>query len=120
MGFINDQLGRIMLVLAVVVTIASSAMHAPRELPPVDPQSLTRPVLVVLDKDALIVASSETFYAEGPGSKYLGPERGLFVQEKKVKEFQPVLLELPPASIMRGPQVLPEPGPSLEGTHKLP
>jgi hypothetical protein len=120
MDFINQQLGKIMLALAVVATIVSTSMNAPRELPAVDQQALSRPVQVGLDKNALIVASSETYYAAGPGAQYMGPERCLFVQEKKVKEFQPVLLELPPASIMRGPPALPEPGPSLEGSHKLP
>jgi len=119
MDFINAQLGRILLVLAVLITLVSAGMNAPQVLPEVDATSLERPVLVALDKSTLGVASSEEYFAKGPGSAYEG-NREVFVRPKVVKEFQPVLLELPPAGIERAPQVLPEPGPSLEGAAKLP
>jgi len=119
MDFINAQLGRILLVLAIVLTLASASYNGPRVLPEVDQKSLERPVLVALDKSTLGVASSEQYFAKGPGSNYEGT-REVFVRPKLVKEFVPVLLELPPAGIARAPQVLPEPGPSLEGSVKLP
>jgi hypothetical protein len=120
MDFINAQLGRIFLVSAAVIVAVTMQMNAPRPLPEVEQKELTRPVLVDLDKAELAVASSEVYFAEGPMAKYAGSERFVFVAEKKIKEFVPVLLELPPASVMRPPMILTEPGPALEGAHTLP
>ncbi|HYF49471.1 MAG TPA: hypothetical protein VEJ63_08700 [Planctomycetota bacterium] len=120
MDFINAQLGRILLVLAVIITIVSTSMNGPQVLPQPEQKDLDRPVLVHLDKSTLGVASSEEYFVKGLGSEWAGSERYVFVQEKKVKEFVPVLLELPPAGIARAPQVMPEYGPSLEGSISLP
>ena len=34
--------------------------------------------------------------------------------------FEPIDLDVPPAGLLRPPQILPNPGPALEGTHELP
>jgi hypothetical protein len=120
MNFVNTQLGRILLGLALVTVVLYAGANGPKLMPEKDQKALDRPILVELDKSALATASSEIYFVEGPRDKYAGSERGVFVQEKKVKVFTPVLLELPPASIDRASQVLPEPGPSLEGSVKLP
>ena len=44
----------------------------------------------------------------------------MIVPPKLLKEFIPVDLEIPPAGILRPAQLLPDPGPSLEGTDRLP
>ncbi len=120
MHVINEQFGRILLVLAGVWTALTVSMNQAEPLAAVPQTALSRPVRVELDKDALAVASAETYFAPGPGSQYAAGERFVFVPEKKVVEFVPVELDIPPAGVMRPPQVLPEVGPSLDGAHKLP
>ena len=120
MNFINAQFAKILLGVAVVITIVSSSYHTPQPLEPIEERLLKRDVMVTLDRNALAVASAETYFAPGEGEQYALPQVAVFVRPKVVKEFQPVLLELPPATIMRPPQILPEGGPSLEGSHTLP
>jgi hypothetical protein len=46
--------------------------------------------------------------------------RCVFEPEKQVTVFQPIELDIPTPGVKRPAQLLPEPGPSLEGTEKLP
>ena len=116
---IDAQLGRILLVLALVITGLSVYYNGPQDLPPVEDKLLARPVMVQLDKAALAVASAEVYFVPGPASLYL-TGRDLFERKKEVRVFNPVDIDIPSASVMRPPQELPDPGPSLDGADKLP
>jgi hypothetical protein len=117
---VNEQFGRILLAIAVMLTIVLWSQNGSLDLPPVPTQDLNRQVMVELDKNTLPTASQEKFFVLGSGSDYAGGSRFIFVAEKKIIEFQPVELDVPAANVLPPPQLLPEPGPSLEGTAKLP
>lgn len=120
MRFVDQQLGRILLALAVVVAIAVNTFnHAPVVEPESD-ERLARPVQVKLVESELATASNEIYFAaESP--VWTAPlDTFVFIPPKTSFVFQPVDLDVPPGSIGRAPQILPEPGPSLEGAAKLP
>ena len=75
---------------------------------------------VDLEQKALSKASAETYFVTGPADNYVASGRFVFVPETIVKQFVPVELDTPPLSVKRAPQLLPDPGPSLEGADKLP
>ncbi|MCY3020608.1 MAG: hypothetical protein NTW87_16440 [Planctomycetota bacterium] len=120
MRLINEQLGRLLLVVAACAAVAVTWSNRPQPLPEVEPTLLHRQVRVELDKNALAAASTEVFYAPDDGMQWAGPDRYVFTKPKVVREYQAVELSLPSAGVKRPPQLLPEPGPSLEGTDKLP
>ena len=121
MMLINEQFGRILLGLAVVLTMILWSQNGSLDLAPVSQQDLNRQVLVELDKNALPTASQEKFYATGSASEYAGSsQRFIFVAEKKLIPFQPVELDVPSANVAPPAMILPEPGPTLEGSAKLP
>ena len=120
MMMVHEQFGRILLALAVVLTMVLWSQNGSLDLAPVAQQDLNRQVLVDLDKNALPTASQEKFYASGTGSDYAGGQRYIFVAEKKLIPFQPVELDVPSANVTQPAQILPEPGPTLEGSAKLP
>lgn len=117
---IDEQLGRILLGLAVLVAVGAACLNPRKELPKVSEDSHRRAVQVPLDRNTLTAGSKEVFFLPDDGKGWAGTERPSFVQPIKVKEFTPVDLPLPPSAVMRPPQILPEPGPALEGTQKLP
>jgi len=119
MLFINAQLGRILLLIAVAWTVlcllyGNKASSAPAHSDNVGD------VHVEYDKSEHDWQTDESFFASKPEDYYAGNERCIFVPEKKIREFESVELDIPPAPVMRPPQILPDPGPSLEGSHKLP
>jgi len=113
---IDEQLGRVLLVLAVLVACAAAGMNQYRKLEYV-PKN-TRSVQVELDRGALTANANEVFFLADDGNQYTAGKR-IFLPEKKVTIDRAVDLGLPPAGVMRPPQLLPEPGPALEGTAKL-
>lgn len=67
------------------------------------------------------VAPPGTLFPELDADKYRGPTRFVFVKELvKEKEYQPVELAIPTPVVPRSPRMLPLPGPSLQGSDKLP
>ena len=117
---LNRHIGPLLLGVAVFLTALGISSNPQRTLEPVAETLLKRNVTVKLDKSSLAALSSEVFFTADEGTHYEGPKRFVWVREKSVIVFQPVDLEIPPANIMRAPQLLPEPGPSLEGTQTLP
>ena len=120
MNLINELLGKILLGLAVVIAGAGIYLNPAQPTDEVPQSLLNRPVQVELDKSSLAALGNETFFTQDDGSQFAGSQRAVWVKEKIMIVFQPVDLDIPPASIMRPPQLLPEPGPTLEGSHKLP
>src|SRR5204862_3978391 len=110
----------ILLVLAIVVAAAIVFFNRPLTIPPELVQIKSDPIRVSLDRKALALASSEVFYATGKSPEWLGATTFVFVPEKIVVEFKPVILDIPHVGVMRPPQILTEPGPALDGAHKLP
>lgn len=69
------------------------------------------------------LAPAELFFPLQPSSDYRRPEVAKWVRKKiKIKEFEgiPELPEVTRAKIMPAPRLLPDPGPSLKGSDKLP
>ena len=120
MELLKEQSGRLLLALAIVLTMLSISLSRCPVLEPVPEKDLKRPVLVELDRSALAAASSETYFVRTPSVQFLGSDRCVFVKPKKEIVFVPVDLDIPPAGVLRPPQLLPEPGPSLEGASNLP
>ena len=119
MDFLNQQLGRIILGVAVVLTVAATVLQS---APPqtAAPEEAPGPLQVKIDLAALAAAGAEKYFAPGNGKDYMGGERFVFVPEKKIRIYERVDLELPTASVMAAPTILPDPGPTLQGSHDLP
>lgn len=118
---ISQQIGRVLLIAAIAVTAASIGYNTYLGLDPVPDADLQRAVQVELDTSTLAVSAAEVYFAAGPATAYMGEEdKSLFVAPKKVRVFVPIELDIPPAGVMRSAQVLPDPGPSLDGSAKLP
>ena len=121
MDLINEQLGRILLVLAIAWAISAGWLNRPVKT--VFPNKIKNKenVQVGLQEDSLKTANPEVFYAaEGLDEAYRGPDRYPFVPPVVVFVFQSVPLKVPTATLMPPPMVLPSPGPMLEGTDGLP
>ena len=119
--FLDEQLGRILLGVAVICAGAAVCLSPARKFPEVPPERGKRPVQVKLDKSKLTANNREVFFVTEYAPPWrLDKEPESFTARPKVKDYVPVDLALPPAGVMRPPQVLPEPGPALEGTHNLP
>lgn len=118
MRIIDQQLGRILLVAAIAIAVAINVTNPPLTLEPEPSDRLSRPVQVKLLKSELATASAEVFFLKEVPSQPL--DRFVFAEPKTVFVFQPVDLDIPPASIGRAPQILPDPGPTLEGAAGLP
>lgn len=116
MYFINEQLGRILLVVAIVVTIVTIGMNPSPSVEAMP--DVKREVVVELNRAALAALSKETYFV--PESTLTASTRCVFEPEKQVVVFQPIELDIPTPGVKRPAQLLPEPGPSLEGTEKLP
>lgn len=118
--FFDAQLGRVLLVIALLLGgwawYANRYEPLPKELTEAPP----RAVYVELEPKAMSLASTETYYVAANPELYNKGGRFVFVPEVTVTQFVPVELDIPPISIKRPPQILPDPGPSLEGAHGLP
>jgi len=118
MRIIDQQLGRILLVVAIAIAIAVNVSNPPLTVEPEPSDRLSRPVQVKLLKSELATASAEVFFLKEVPPQPL--DRFVFAEPKTAFVFQPVDLDIPPASIGRAPQILPDPGPTLEGAAGLP
>ncbi|MGD0091151.1 MAG: hypothetical protein ABSE73_14635 [Planctomycetota bacterium] len=114
---IDEQLGRVLLVVALLAVVVAAGLNPRQERPKVSEDR--RPVQVPLDKASLTANSSEVFYIADNGNQFTAGVC-IFVKPAKVIVYEPVPLSLPSGSVMRPPQILPDPGPALEGTIKLP
>jgi hypothetical protein len=131
--FIRRHLGKLLLAAAVVWFALAGLLNlrAKRTFdkegrygPAVRDEGRTRkgqlqyPALVrVPFADAPIAEGAEL---QARGREVRGREEYLFVKERKFKPFEPVNVPAPGASIPRPPQLLPSPGPNLQGSDKLP
>jgi hypothetical protein len=117
---LDAKLGLLLLLLSLGlagwVTYANRPQALPTEITTHDPL----PVYVELDGRALSSASNENYYAQGPGETFQLASLHIFVPEIIVKQFTPIELGIPTLTVMRPPQLLPDPGPSLMGADKLP
>ncbi len=118
--FLDAQLGRVLLALALAWTGWSLYANWYRPLPKILTELEVRPVYVELDTNAKLQDDKEVYYVSGGPTPYIVPGLFVFVPEKIFKQFSPVELDIPPVSVKRPPQILPDPGPSLEGADKLP
>jgi hypothetical protein len=115
---INQQIGRIMLIAAIALTVTACCLQAPTAA--VATEDSMGPLQVKLDLKDLHKTSTEKYFPGGVGRDYMGGERFVFVPEKKIRAYERVDLELPLAGIMAAPTLLAEPGPTLQGSHELP
>jgi hypothetical protein len=116
MYFLNEQFGRILFVVAIAAAVAGIVLNPAQKLDPVADTLVKRDVTVELNKAALAALSKEAFYAVEPPAIANTP----FEPEKHIVVFQSVDLDIPSPGVKRPAQLLPEPGPSLEGSEKLP
>jgi len=116
MYFLNDQLGRILLGIALVLTIGAISMNPSASVEAMP--DTKREVVVELNKAALAELSKESYFVAD--SPLTASNRCVFEPEKQVVIFQPIELDIPTPGVKRPAQLLPEPGPSLEGSEKLP
>src|SRR5258706_338141 len=121
---LSKFLGKILFAVALVWAIAAAVMNrpVPVEYEHVDAlntiPSNTQVKLKVAPPEAN--GSAEAFFVTLAGDPE-GSARKIFpTVVEKIREYEPVSLEIPDASIMRGPMVMPSPGPALPGAAKLP
>ena len=118
--FLDAQLGRVLLVVALAWTGWSVYANWYQPLPKELTEAKIKPVYVEVDTNAKLQDDKEVYYVSGGPDPYIVPGLFVFVSEKVVKQYNPVDLDIPPVSVKRPPQILPDPGPSLEGADKLP
>lgn len=118
-SFWDQNIGKLLLVAAFVWFVAFALKDRPQTLPKELTAPITDPVLVELDPALLAPSSGEEWFPPGVGGEFLRG-RTVFVPEKKNVVFQPVELDLPETSVPPMPQLLPDPGPTLEGAANLP
>ena|SRR6185295_16356813 len=118
LDLLDEHLGKAFLALAVLWT--GWMVYSDRYQPL--PESLTniptRPVYVELDSKAKSPATKEEYYL----TSAVPYKKATFVvmQKVNIKQFSPVELDIPPITVKRPPQLVPDGGPSLEGAEKLP
>jgi hypothetical protein len=119
LDFLDAHLGKILLLVA--LGWAGWCIYANRYTPM--PSELTSPaprqVYVVLDAAVIAQSGDEKYFAEGPAANY-AKLPNVMAQEVKIRKYVPIDLDVPPLTVKRPAQILPEPGPSLEGSDKLP
>ena len=120
LDFLDAQLGRVLLAIALLWTAWSLYANWNQPLPKELTDAKTKPVFVEEDTNAKLQDDKEVYYVSGGTDPYTVPGLFVFVPEKVLKQFSPVELDIPPVSVKRPPQILPDPGPSLEGADKLP
>jgi hypothetical protein len=119
----QEQLGRVLLVLSLVwaaaawVVFPSQSASFPEEADLADYREKVR-----VDYKRGELAPAEAFFPAEAASEYLRPQLSKWVRRKaKVVQFEGVdLPDVTRARIMPAPQLLPDPGPSLKGSDKLP
>lgn len=116
MYFINDQLGRILLVVAIAATVIAISMNPSPSVEAMP--DVKREVIVELNKTALAALSKEAYFVTD--SPLTASTRCVFEPEKQIVIFQPIDLDIPQPGVKRPAQLLPDPGPSLEGSETLP
>jgi hypothetical protein len=117
---IDEQFGRILLGAALIATLGVSMQNSPLVLEQISQADKDRPVQVPLNAAKLPTAVKELYFMQ-PGQGYAGSnDHFIFVPEKKMVEFKPVTLDVPTSNVQPPPQLLPDPGPMLETTGKLP
>ncbi|HLX62405.1 MAG TPA: hypothetical protein VKX17_14100 [Planctomycetota bacterium] len=120
LDFLDAQLGKILLVLALVWAGLGLWVNWYTPLPKELTEIEIRPVYVELDSKAKAQGVSESFYLTNNELARFAVVTHVYRSEVLVKQFVPVDLDVPPVTVRRPPQLLPEPGPSLEGAAKLP
>lgn len=116
----DEQFGRVLLGVALVWAALVSVQNGPQVLDSISQSDKDRPVQVSLNVAKLPTAIVEQYFMQ-PSLAYTGPtDHFVFVPEKKLVEFKPVSLDVPTSNVLPPPQLLPEPGPMLESTGKLP
>ncbi len=120
--WIDEHLGYLLFGLALVWTLLAMVCNRATLATFPDEAKVTeeRAVQVPLDLAELASARNELFFPPKTAQEYIGGTRCVFVEEIRKIEFVPVELAIPPAFVMRPPQLLPDPGPSLEGADALP
>ena len=117
---LDEQFGRILLAVALVWAVLFSSQNGPLVLEPISQKDLVREVQVTLNAAKLPAAVKEPYFMT-PSPAYGGStDHFIFVPEKKLVEFKSVSLDVPTSNVLPPPQLLPEPGPMLESTVKLP
>jgi len=111
-------LGKVFLLLALAWTGWTLWSNWYKPLPKELVEAEHRDVYVERDSKAISQASTENYYL-GDMAPFAAATH-VIIPEKFVKQFVPVELDIPPVTVKRPPQLLPEPGPSLEGAEKLP
>ena len=118
LDFLDEHLGKVLLALALAWTgwmvYADWYKPLPEALVTIPP----RPVYVELDSKAKSPATTESYYLTRMDP--YKTDTYVMVQKAFFKQFSPVDLDIPPVTVKRPPQVLPDAGPSLEGAEKLP
>ncbi len=119
---IDKQLGRILLGIAIVWSIVIASMNMSEEVtfPGEIQKSAAKDIQVELDVTTLATASPEQYFPTQDPKELRGSGKFPFVPPVKVFEFTPVSLSVPLTGLEPPPQVLPSPGPALEGTAGLP
>ena len=121
---IEEQIGRLLLVLAVVWIGMAWGLFPARSASfeeEVELADYREQVRVEYAPGQL--APAEVFFPAESADAYRRPEMAKWVRKKvKAKEFEgvPELPEVTRAKIIPAPQLLPDPGPSLKGSDKLP
>jgi len=118
---LTTHLGKILLGVALVWSITAAIISPLKtmELTGAAPAKDKEPdVYVSFDPKVLTSAKVENYFPNKPVDP--GTDREVWIRVKKVEPYKEIELAIPPANIARPPQLLPAPGPSLEGAHTLP
>jgi len=119
---IDSMLGKILMGAAIAWAVVAAVSNSAQKASFPDEAKVTNAekVQVALDLKSLATASPEFHFPVKDAAFYSGSGRYVFVKPVRKKEFVPVELDIPVPNLTRPPQLLPNPGPSLEGAGKLP
>ena len=122
MDLLDKQLGRIFFGIAVFLTAAMVSMNlgGAIQFEGDAKKRSTKSIQVVLKTSDQATDTPEVFFPEQDPKSFRGSGRFPFIPPVKTFEFKPVDLAVPTTGLVAPPQVLPSPGPSLEGTASLP
>ncbi|MBI3828550.1 MAG: hypothetical protein HY291_03485 [Planctomycetes bacterium] len=120
MDLIEEQLGRILLVAAIAFSAAMAVLGGSTEAKFETEETVKDAGAVQVQLTAEQLLPVEVYYPDKDANAYMGSTRYVWIPPKVVKQYEAVDLEVPPAAVMPAPGVLPNPGPSLEGTVGLP
>jgi hypothetical protein len=117
---IEEQLGRILLVVAIAFSAAMAVLGGSTEAKFETEDTVKDAGAVQVQLAAEQLLPVEAYYPDKDANAYMGSARYVWIPPKVVKQYEAVDLDVPPAAVMPAPGVLPNPGPSLEGTIGLP